>query len=1269
MTNNNCVLIVDDDQNLLRSLSDILGLHGFKVLTATDGKSAIREVKADSIEAALIDLNLTDMPGLDVLSEIKRVSPDTECMLLTGYASQETAIEAVNRGAFAYFQKPYDIDALILAIRRAIEKRQSQIELAVSEARHQMVADLASDYVFEMDVDEQGGLTNSWISESFARITGYTLEELVQRGDWVSVIYPEDVGAMEKQVERMLSNQTDTSEYRIVRKDGEVRWIEEITRPIFDEKIGRVVKIIGAARDITDRKEAQAEIQLQAEKLEGIYMAAPIGIGINLDRIIIEANERFCQMLGYSEEEVIGQSTRMFYPSDEIYEWVGEKRKKPLESGNLFEIETQFKKKNGEIIDVLIRSNPRDKKDINKGYVFTVSDITHQKEAIRALQESEEKFSLIFCNSPFAIMLTDHTDGRIIDVNPAFTKLSGYERDEAITKTTDDLHVWQDTGDRQMVLDLLNEGHRVIGQEYAFVKKNGKPLYGLYSADFIQLNEKTYILSTIDDITERKQRELELQVVANFSESMRKANSREDLQGTLISQIIEQLDLDGVTLEQVNPQNGQREIICAGGTWDYLEGTTVPVGKGIGAEVIASGSPQLIQDVSKNRHIYNREAFQDLQSAACVPLVVNDEVIGLFWVGSRRELGEMDLRLMNAIADMAASSLHRETLHEEALDLVERLKLQADAMDAAASAIVILDENFNVEWANPAFETLTGFSFQEAEGKRLEDLLDSGMVDQNVSQESEKTVLRGEVWSGRMVNKRKDGSLYIDELTVTPIKNVDGKVTKYIEIKQDVTKHVQHDREILTMAKIGTALRFTNSRQEVMQSLLEELMNHFEVDGAVIEILDPLSGELTIESGTGVWSEVVGRKIPPGKGMSAEVLRTGKSYFNNQACEDGRLMYPETFGDCRSAAGVPMFYESEIVGLIWIGSRRELSEDDIHVLQTIADMAANAIHRAEMHEETLRRLEELNSLRAIDQAINSNLDLQLTLDLIVRQFRNLSAADSVDILIYHPALMMLRYAAGEGFKTEEIRKSNLRIGSGGAGQVALNQQPMWISDMSQAEGECVRKDLLMAEGFVSYQACPLVVKGEIKGVMEVFHRAPFSADEDWKRTLETVANQAAIAIDNSEMFQGMQKLNTELILAYDETIEGWASALELRDHDTQDHSRRVTEHTLVMARAAGIGEDELAHVRRGALLHDIGKISIPDEVLRKPGSLNDEEWALMKKHPQIAFDLLSRINYLKPALDIPYCHHEHWDGSGYPRGLKGEEIPLPARLFACGRCV
>lgn len=150
----------------------------------------------------------------------------------------------------------------------------------------------------------------------------------------------------------------------------------------------------------------------------------------------------------------------------------------------------------------------------------------------------------------------------------------------------------------------------------------------------------------------------------------------------------------------------------------------------------------------------------------------------------------------------------------------------------------------------------------------------------------------------------------------------------------------------------------------------------------------------------------------------------------------------------------------------------------------------------------------------------------------------------------------------------------------------------------------------------------------------------------------------------NRMAISLAKREQELLQAYDKTIEGWSYALDLRDKETEGHTLRVTEMTVKLARAAGMSEAELIHVRRGALLHDIGKMGVPDRILLKTDRLTDEEWAIMRKHPEFAYEMLSRIEYLRPALDIPYCHHEKWDGSGYPRGLKGEEIPLAARLFA-----
>ncbi len=171
--------------------------------------------------------------------------------------------------------------------------------------------------------------------------------------------------------------------------------------------------------------------------------------------------------------------------------------------------------------------------------------------------------------------------------------------------------------------------------------------------------------------------------------------------------------------------------------------------------------------------------------------------------------------------------------------------------------------------------------------------------------------------------------------------------------------------------------------------------------------------------------------------------------------------------------------------------------------------------------------------------------------------------------------------------------------------------------------------------------------------------------------LKISAAQIAAGIENHRLLEEvlldarmLERSNKEMKQAYEETLEGWARALELRDSDTEGHTRRVADLTLKIGKEMGFRENQLIHLHRGALLHDIGKMAVPDHILRKPGPLSDEEWAIMRRHPIHAYEMLSRINYLRPALAIPCSHHERWDGSGYPQGLEAEDIPLPARIFA-----
>jgi putative nucleotidyltransferase with HDIG domain len=209
-----------------------------------------------------------------------------------------------------------------------------------------------------------------------------------------------------------------------------------------------------------------------------------------------------------------------------------------------------------------------------------------------------------------------------------------------------------------------------------------------------------------------------------------------------------------------------------------------------------------------------------------------------------------------------------------------------------------------------------------------------------------------------------------------------------------------------------------------------------------------------------------------------------------------------------------------------------------------------------------------------------------------------------------------------------------------------------------------QSELMKAEQVAAYFSVPLITKGQVQGVLEIYQRTPLNPNQEWLDFLNTLAGQAAIAIENAHLFENLQRSTDELELAYDATIQGWSYALDLRDKETEGHTLRVAEMTVNLARALGLSERDLVQVRWGGLLHDIGKMGVPDNILLKPGPLTDEEWVIMKRHPGLAFEMLSPINYLQAALDIPYCHHEKWDGSGYPRGLKGEEIPLAARIFA-----
>jgi PAS domain S-box-containing protein len=316
-------------------------------------------------------------------------------------------------------------------------------------------------------------------------------------------------------------------------------------------------------------------------------------------------------------------------------------------------------------------------------------------------------------------------------------------------------------------------------------------------------------------------------------------------------------------------------------------------------------------------------------------------------------------------------------------------------------------------------------------------------------------------------------------------------------------------------------------------------------------------------------------------------------------------------------------------------------------------------------ELSIRQFQQIAALRAIDQAIVDNLPLEKALHVVMEQVRNRVGVDACRILLPDAESDLLVCTAYLGFHSLEYCLMPARHGDGSVtSRAAETREIICISDRLTAKRVGLPARFIKDEKFNAYGCVPLVSKGELKGILEIYNRSPIQADAEWFNFLTALAVQCAIVIDVATLFKNLQASNWQLKVAYDATIEGWAKALELRDGETVGHSERVTRLTVQLARLAGIEGESLLDIYRGALLHDIGKMAIPDSILLNKGSLTEEEWKIMRLHPGYSLKFLSGVDFLKTASDIPYCHHEWWDGSGYPQRLKGEQIPLAARIFS-----
>ncbi|HEY9151254.1 MAG TPA: PAS domain S-box protein [Anaerolineales bacterium] len=1193
-------------------------------------------------------------------------------------------------------------------IRDVTERRQAEEALRQSEERFRAMIENASDIITVLDANG----TVRYESPAVERILGYGPNELIGRNVF-ELIHPDDLPAIMEIFARTISTLgvSSSTELRFRHKDGSWRNLESVGKAALDET-GQMVGIINS-RDITERKQDEEKI-LQFNRLyvtlsqinqSIVRVREPETLFEEICRVAVEQGQFRMAWIGLidetdgfvnpikfaGEEQGYLSNVRIKYTDEElgrgpvstsireghciIYENIAsEPRKDPwrepaLQRGYRSLAAVPFRRQ-GRITGVLVvyAAEPQAfdldaenlLEEIGSDISFALDSMDAEagrRRAEEALRESEEHFRTLWESTVEGIVI--HENGMILEVNPAMLNMFGYSREQVIGSS-----ILQFAAPEAQ--DLLRQrigAETEIPYETTAVGLDGAKFDIEISGRNTNYHSKKVRIVSVHNISERKQAELELQ---HHREDIELINALNQLvnQGQSFEKLIDALtDLthqifsakgctvfllsaDGKTLSiphltfSPSIMNGIEQLI--GQPIPPLE-ISIKEGGHIQRrlnvqEGVITSDPALVQqwilEFARSAHIPPALRallpkivpqvfkFLNIRSTLTVPLISDNKTIGLIELASEYLYTADDLTRVRNISGQVTAALLRKQ-DEEALAASEA-KLRS-LFASMQDVVMVIDREGVYREIAPTNPSLLYKSPQELLGSNLRDVFP---VEQ----------AKAFIDTMRQVLKTKqtahiEYSLVIAGRTIwfgTSISPMGTDSTLWVA--RDMTERKEARDEISRMKEFD-----------------ETLINNM-AEGIVVQDTD------------GYFTFVNPEALAMTGYLPDELL--GAHWTKFFPTDQHDLIKN---ADRQRLAGESSRYEVDFLhksgrrlNLLVSGSPLIESEQYKGTMAVFMDNT----QRKQDQRKILRQLDYLTALREIDQAIAGNIQLESVLKIVLKHVIAELRVDTAVVLLYDPLEKVLKYQLGIGLRTNALQFTRLGLGDGYAGTAALSRKTIHIPNLRIRTTDFLRSPNFSQEGFVSYFAIPLIAKDEVKGVLEIFHRSAFDPEEEKLDFMETLAKQIAIAINNASLYEDIQRSNIELSQAYDSTIEGWSRALDLRDKETEGHTQRVTSLTEKLVRNMGIPEADMIHIHRGALLHDIGKMGIPDRILLKPDQLTDEEWILMRQHPLYAYELISPITYLRPALDIPYCHHEKWDGTGYPRGLKGEQIPLAARIFA-----
>ncbi len=1040
------------------------------------------------------------------------------------------------------------------------------------------------------------------------------------------------------------------------------------------------------------------------------------------DGTITSLNPSFEVLTGWSRDDWLGRPFDALV-AEEDRPLARAQFNRVLQAVTLRAIRLQIKAHSGEMLVVELNMSPQIKDGQVAGLLGIARDITEEKRAEEALLKSEERFSKAFRSNPAAMVITNMSNAKIIDVNESYQRLFEFSHKELIEHTALHLNIISGPAERQAMMKQLSENGSVHAYESTLQTKSREIRHILISLEKIELDGEVCILWIFYDITDRKraeqtlQRQLrEMMTLNTVATAGAEAREIDELIKRVTDAIGKTLYQDkfGILLIDEDMKTWKPHPSYHGTTAENL-GKISPLSEDIAEKIVADGKPVRIGDLRREPTYLG--TIVGTQSEMVVPIMVNGKVFGCLNVESKEldAFSEHDESLMSTIARSISTAIEKiyllqtekqraqeaSAIAEIGRDLSGTLQLEMVLQKISSHAKNLLRAEtsavYLLEPLKQSLQATIALGVDAEEIKNYPIKVGKGILGNIAAQKS------GEIVNNVFLDPR---GVTIEGTEDNPLEHIMGVpvVSKY-----QLTGLIAVWRTGVGQEFKSTELEFLNAlAQQVAVAienarLFEETQKRLREKEAVAQVsaaithtleLEPLLENILLaaikaipasERGSflladeeenlhirAVWGytgpRVKNYSFPPSSGYSSLAFQERRAIVVSDVRADPRIRYEGDIPEMLtggSAIAAPLIIKDHPIGVIAIDTparENAFNEDDLHLLTAISASAALAIENARLFESTRHRLSEIEAVHTVSTALRSAQTLDEALPIILDQLMHLFNAGGASLEMLDPVsgeiVTELAYGAWVHLTGMRTPKD-----AGSSGQVVAAAEPyISVANMKSEE-------LNIFGGLHTVACVPIIAQHQPIGSLWIGRQTPVLKEE--VSLLSAIGEMIGNAIQRMRLHEqtehlldDLQVANLELSQAYDTTLEGWAKALELRDKETEGHSRRVTDLTMRLARDIGISEPELTHIHRGVVLHDIGKMGITDQMLRKTTPLTEDEWVEMRKHPKYAYDLLYPIIYLRPALDIPYCHHEKWDGTGYPRGLKGKQIPRAARIFA-----